>query len=88
MKMTKEMQDRLNSIRSTSAQACMQPLRVWEGELGECISRSGGVAASKYAGNGHLFTRIQVKEIIFLLSYSIPVARKSVIVTIAGEPRA
>ena len=28
------------------------------------------------------------KEMIFLLSYSFPTARKSVIVTSAGEPRA
>ena len=73
MKMTKEMQERLDSIRSTSAQACMQLLRDWEGEWGDCISRSGSVAwvgtlvqkvlktASKYAENGYLFTRIQVK---------------------------
>ena len=44
MKMTKEMQERLDSIRSASAQACMQPLRDWEGEWGDCISRSGSVA--------------------------------------------
>ena len=75
MKMTKEMQERLDSIRSTSAQACMQPWRDCEGEWGECVSRSGGVAwagalvqkvlktASKYAENGDLFTGIQVKKI-------------------------
>ncbi len=75
MKMIKEMQERLDSIRSTSAQACMQLLRDWDGEWGECISRLGSVArgqgalvqrvlktASKYAENGELFTRIQVKR--------------------------
>ena len=75
MKMTKEMQERLDSIRSTSAQACMQLLRDWEGEWGDCISRSAWrgqgtlvqkvlKTASKYAENGDLFTRIQVKKII------------------------
>ncbi len=72
MKMTKEMQERLDSIRSTSAQTCMQPLRDWEGEWGECIRQRGvGRAlvqkvlktASKYAENGDLFTRIQFKKI-------------------------
>ncbi len=50
----------------------MQPLRDWEGEWGECIRQRGvGRAlvqkvlktASKYAENGDLFTRIQVKRI-------------------------
>ena len=69
MKMTKEMQERLDSIQWTSAQACMQPLRDWEGEWGECVAWAGALVqkvlktASKYAENGDLFTRIQVKII-------------------------
>ncbi len=36
------MQERLDSMRSTSAQACMQPLRE-RGLVGERVSRPGGV---------------------------------------------